>query len=68
VRSSRVSVKSVFGGKTLPKELGTCKDVQGTQGNTFHKGESPDFTGFRVIAQREEVGGSAHQNRGELRE
>jgi hypothetical protein len=71
VRGIRVLVKRLFEvGKTLPKELETCRSVQVTQGNTFHNRESPDFSGFRVIAQRGEVGGSAHQNRvrGELRE
>jgi hypothetical protein len=43
--------------KTLPKELRTCRRVQGIQGNTFHNRDSPDFSRFRVLAQKGEVRG-----------
>jgi hypothetical protein len=58
VRSSRVSVKSVFGGKTLPKELGTCKDVQGTHRNTNGHMVSLDFTEIQDWRKRREKEGS----------
>jgi hypothetical protein len=32
--------------ETLPKELGTCKDTQWPQGNTFLNLDSLGFTGF----------------------
>jgi hypothetical protein len=37
---------AIWGGKTLPKELGTCKDVQGTQRNTYDHLISLEFTGI----------------------
>jgi hypothetical protein len=38
--------------KTLPKELITCRSVQGTHRNTFHHLESLGFTGFEEIHKR----------------
>jgi hypothetical protein len=37
---------AIWGGKTLPKELGTCKDVQGTHRNTYDHLVSLEFTGI----------------------
>jgi hypothetical protein len=37
---------AIWGGKTLPKELGTCRDVQGTQRNTNDYLVSLEFTGI----------------------
>jgi hypothetical protein len=42
------------GGNTLPKELGTCRDVQGTHRNTNGHMVSLDFT---EILNRGERGG-----------
>jgi hypothetical protein len=36
---------AIWGGKTLPKELGTCKDTKGTQRNTYDHLVSLELTG-----------------------
>jgi hypothetical protein len=43
---------AICGVKTLPKELRTCRSVQGTHRNTFHHLESLGFTGFGDFHKR----------------
>jgi hypothetical protein len=44
----------IRGCETLPKELGTYMDVQGTQRNTFHHLVSLEFTGIWNLHKRRE--------------
>jgi hypothetical protein len=48
---------AIRGCETLPKELRTYKDVQGTQRNTFHHLVSLEFTGIRNEHKGVEEGG-----------
>jgi hypothetical protein len=49
---------AIWGCETLPKELRTYKDVQGTQRNTYHNLVSQDFTRIWNWHTRGEKGGA----------
>jgi hypothetical protein len=55
----------MWGGKTLPKELGTCKYTQEAHRNTLHHLDSLEFTEFGIGHKKGGKGELTAQRNGE---